>query len=292
MEARVIKLYDASHVVPPAELTRWKVEDGQIDARLELLSHLCAGETEVDVAAKGDCVICTARSGAPDDRKILLYPGHSLPGAAQAERACVGLKAGALFSSGINGVEMELTVDRILRRIPAAIDDALVREQGIEGVSTVEEYRLWFSKTAGEKNRERALKQVKNFLLDTIAANSVFELDEEEFEREAERQAEEAYARQSAVAGSDLGDRESYLRSVKEACILGAKRSLAEQALCEAHGFTYKPEMFMDELKAMAQSMPDMEPMLADYADMYTRNAYADKAQELLDEQAQTCMEV
>lgn len=74
-------------------------------------------------------------------------------------------------------------------------------------------------------------------------------------------------------------------------------RVAVEEEICKANGFTFTSDMFEDEIKQMMdmpgmEDMPDMEAMLDDYRAMYVNQAYMEKASELLDEQAQSCLEV
>lgn len=290
MNIKVKKLYDIAKVVVPKEMTMWKVTDEEIQEQLKTLSMLSAEERDADTAETGDCVKCFCLSGGLKDRTVLIYPGKEIPGAEEAEQAVMGITVGTEFAVELNG-EQELKVEKIIRRIPVVVDDALVQKQNIQGVSTVDEYCEWYRQTTGEINREQALKQIKIYYLEAMAEKSELEYDKAEMEIWVEGQVQQYVAEMEAM-GQKEELSEEMLGQMKEQCAASRFGEAVAKAICEEQGIFFTADMFEDELKQMAEEMPGMEDMLDEYAQMYVGNAYTGKAIELLDEQAHTCPEV
>lgn len=291
MDIKVKQLYDISKIVVPQEMTKWKVTDDQIEEQLKTIAKLSAVETDGDVAAVDDCVVLSCEEGALAGRTVLLYPGLNLPGAEAAEQAVLGLSIGSELTVELNG-EVKLKVEKILRRVPVAIDDELIKAQAIEGIATVDAYREWYRKKAGMENREQALKMIKSYYLDCLAEKSEFDYDHAELDAWVDEGIQQQIMYMAEVTGQPAEISEEEIAEMKRKGRLMPLRAVVEQEICQSQGFTFTQDMFEDEIKAMADEMPGMEDMLDDYRDMYVSNAYMDKASELLDECAQSCLEV
>lgn len=290
MEAKVKVLFDPALVVVPEEMTRWKVTDQQVEEQLERIGRLNAREVSADMAAAGDCVVCSCEAGQLEGRTVLLYPGLCVPGAEAAEQAALGRKVGETFEAELNGT-LTLTVQKVIHRMFRGVDDEAVQALGIDGVTTVEAYRTWYQKDAGEKNREQALKYIKFYILDTVAAKSEIEVNQAELDAWARPQVEQAYESMQ-VPGMPLENRDEMMAMLKEQCIQGFRRDQVSRALCGAQGFVYTPDMFEAQVAEMAAQMPGMEEMLEEYRTMFVNDAYMMKTMELLDAQARGCLEV
>lgn len=51
------------------------------------------------------------------------------------------MNSGESFETELVGKKVQLTVNKIVRRTPAEVTDELVAGMGVEGVSTIDEYR-------------------------------------------------------------------------------------------------------------------------------------------------------
>lgn len=291
MDIKVKKLYDVSQVVVPEEMTKWKVTDTQVEEQLEVLRRLTAVETEAETVEKGDCVCCSCSAGALKGRTVLIYPGMNLPGAEAAEEAVLSAKPGSEFTVELNG-EAVLKVEKIVHRVPAEISDDLAKAQGIEGVETLDDYRAWYRKTTGETQRAQVLQQIKNYILDEVAKYSEFEYDEAEVNGWIEEQMQMQLAFEAEQTGMPAEMSEEERQGMSEFIFLNMTRVTVMEQICENHGFTFTADMFVDEVKSLIGDMPGMEDMVQEYAESYAGNAYMEKVLELLDEQAQSCLEV
>lgn len=181
VKSTITKLYDYSLCALPDECRLWRISDEELQAHLEMLSRNHAFEAEVDTVRMGDSVACRSESSESYwSRPVLLfYPGREICDA-EAENACVGAKLGEKRTVTMEGAEVTLTVERILRRSNMPIGDALAKAEGIEGVETLDAYRKWYRQTNEPTRALHASYRGAMFLLHRIAEKSEFLLDEEE----------------------------------------------------------------------------------------------------------------
>lgn len=181
MKSTVTKLYDYTQSVLPDECRLWRISDKELQAHLEVLSENHAFEASVDTVQMGDSVACRSESAESRwNRPVMLfYPGRELC-ASEIENACVGAKLGQKRTVTMEGAEVVLTVEHILRRSNMPIGDALAKAEGIEGVETLDDYRKWYRQTNEPTRALHASYRGAMFLLHEIAEKSEFLLDEEE----------------------------------------------------------------------------------------------------------------
>ncbi len=93
---------------------------------------------------KGCRVTLKTESRLPKFNKArtVIQVGSNLYHARLEERLC-GMKAGGCGQLTVNGETVTFTVLKVEQKAYPALTDALVQEQGIEGVATLEEYRLF-----------------------------------------------------------------------------------------------------------------------------------------------------
>ncbi len=202
MKSYVSNLYDCRQLTVPEEMTRWRIAPEEVARHLEVLARGRAQEIPGDTVQAGDSVRLRCVQGTLADRTVLLYPGLALPGAEEAERAVTGLRVGDTLTADLNGSSQRLAVEEICRRVSATVDDALVQAEGVEGVTTLEEYRRWYQAQAEEQNKENARKSIASFLLEAIRERSVYALDPEEMEEWAGQRAR-AYFDECIAMGAD-----------------------------------------------------------------------------------------
>ena len=176
MKSTVSRLYAYLSADVPVELTRWRVTEEETGEALVLLGQDHAAQEPVDRAAPGDSLLCRDGQG----RTVLLYPGHGLPGAEEAERAALGRGPGESLSCRLGGTDVTLRVEEVLRLTPHPLDDVLVKLAGIEGVETAADYRAWFRRETEPKKREEALKKITRYLWDMLGEESQLEISREE----------------------------------------------------------------------------------------------------------------
>ena len=139
MKSKVVKMYDYKSWEIPAEITRWRIADGEIEQQLKRLSHDHAYEMDADTVELLDSVACRGEceSSRWNRSVLLIYPGRKLC-AGEIETALIGAKVGESRTVATPDGDVKLTVTRIVRRRNLPIGDKLVKAVGIENVETVE----------------------------------------------------------------------------------------------------------------------------------------------------------
>ncbi len=249
MKTKVTKLYDVALIPTPEDIPEWRVDEAAVDGLVKALAVQHAVETQGDAVQTGDTVFCAAR-GALEDRTVLVYPGRSIPGAEQAEKALLGAGCGDTVKTELAGSPVSLTVQRIVRRTPAPIDDRLVREEKIDGVETVAAYRAYIKEKTQEQNRSLSAKHLSAALHDALVEKSDYQVDEEEQEAWTDKAAKEMlkmYEQEGIDPhipedGTDFLTDEEVLAQFKES-LRSQYLSLAmSRAFCEQQGVTFGPE--------------------------------------------------
>lgn len=190
MKTKVTKLFDVDQIPTPEDLPDWHVDEAAVDGLLDSLALRHAAETEEREAQTGDTVFCAA-GGKYAGRTVLVYPGRHMPGAEAAEKAVLGAAPGATVETELGGAPAVLTVKKIVRRAPAKIDDKLIQGEHIDGVDTVESYRVYIKNKTEEQNRSLSAKHLSASLREELIARSAYEVDEAEQEAWTDKAARE-----------------------------------------------------------------------------------------------------
>lgn len=261
MKGIVKKLCDIDGIAIPAEMLEVHVDDKQVEQAIRRLSLRYAKECPAEAAQKGDLVRCHAEAG--DGRLVLLYPGMALPGAEEAEEAALGKAAGDAIETTLCGKPVSLTVENILRRAPVEVTDALIASIGIEGVTTVAEYRVYLRNQMLADLRMERSKEITRYLMDEMIAGCEYEYDEAEMEQYI-RSAEEEMAMQPDL--DELGYSPEELR---QAIADQAKQLWMAEAFCKAHGIaideadvTMQADQMQEMMSLMGEPVPDREALL------------------------------
>lgn len=255
MKGLVTKLCDVDSIAIPAEMLSVHVDDAQVAQEISRLSLRYAKESPAETAQEGDLVCCRAEKGGyADGRRILLYPGVQLPGAEQAAKAALGAHVGDPLETTLCGSAVSLTVEKILRRTPVEVNDALIASIGIEGVTTVAQYRTYLhDKMLSDLRMERS-KDITRFLMDRMIADSDYLYDEAEM-AEYIHSAEEEIAAQEDVEALGLSPEQ-----MRQAIVDQAKQGWMAEAFCEAHGL----KIDEDDVQAQADQTEEMMRLMGE----------------------------
>ncbi len=284
MTSYVSNLYDCRRLTVPEELTRWRIGPEEVDQHLKTLARSQASEIAGDVVRPGDSVRLRCVSGTLADRMVLLYPGLGLPGAEEAEQAVLGLKAGDALTAAICGAAQSLTVEEIRRRVGAPVDDDLACAQGIEGVTTLAEYRRWYQDQAEEQNKANARKGIAAFLQEELRSRSEYALDPEEAEAWAEQRFQDGLA-EFAAMGEDIQLPQEALDQMKEQAREDFKDLLVCREICRQAGVSLAQEDIQEEFEAMLPPGEDLgmtEEELEHARQLFLEGAPVTKAFEVL----------
>ena len=258
MKSQVTALYDIDKIAVPAELCVWRVDEAETDARVSALAMEYAAETAVETAAEGDRVICRGAENSPlADRTVLIFPGRAISGAEEAERAVVGKKVGEQAAMTLAGAETVLTIEEILRRQPAAVDDELIQKQEIDGVTTVAGYRAYFRNQREQSNRDMAVRQISSHLFQELAERSDFDIDRGEMDAWTGKRAalmfrymlEEGEDPRLPEEGFEILTDEQAIAKIAESLESQFKETLVCRALCRQNGICFTAEDIQSELE-------------------------------------------
>lgn len=266
MNGIVTKLWDLDTIQIPQELLTLQVEEKKLDAEIQRLSLRYAAEIPAETAEAGGIVYCRGDQAAyPDGRAILLYTGTALPGAEAAAQAVLGKKQGDSFAAELMGKTVELTVEKILRRVPVEINDDLIASLGLEGVQTLDDYREYLRKKAEADQKLEKSKAITRLVMDEMTDRSEFQYDEADMEAYIQKMKEE-YAAQGPVDEDmpPMSDEE-----LRQAVILQTKQGWMVEAFCKERGLPVDEAAAREEADQMAEmsalmgeAAPDREELL------------------------------
>lgn len=269
MKILVTKLCDIDSLTIPAELLDVRVDEAQVAQAVDRLSLRYAKQCPAATAQNGDLVCCRAETG--DGRTVLLYPGMALPGAEDAEKAALGKAAGERLETALRGAPVSLTVEKVLRRVPVEVNDALIASMGIEGVTTVEEYRAYLhAKTLADLRMERS-KEITRYLMDKLLAACEYDYDEAEMEQHI-RKAEEELAAQEDMEGMDFTPEE-----LRQAIVNQAKQGCVAEAFCKSRGIAVDEAEIAqqaDQMQEMMTLLGEEVPAREELLEMTRQDAY------------------
>lgn len=277
MKGVVTSLYPLEKVDLPEEFLDVAVCPERVEEALTRLSLRYAEEGEADTVQAGDTVYCRADADSyPDGRTILLYPAVQMPGAEEAVQDLVGRKTADSFSTTLGEKEVILTIEKIIRPVPVEVNDALIASMGIEGVSTVEEYRAYMA----EKMRQDAMtekhKLAMAYVERWLEENSTFAFEEGELE--------EAVAENRDAIIADYLEYDLPVPSeseMREAILMQNKQIWLSKALCEQRGMEIdtaqaeeEADQMLEMLTLMGEEIPNREKLLEQSLENEYLNAY------------------
>lgn len=275
MNGFVSKLCDIDSIRIPDELLEVHADEQTVDERVRSLSTQYARETEVSAAAQGDVVFCAADPARyPDGRAVILYTALALPGAEDAVRAVIGKAAGEAFAAELAGGRVQLQVQKIVRLIPAEVNDALIASLGIEGVATVEAYRGYVREKLLADLRVERSKEIMRVYFDAIEAESEFSYDEAEFDAYVDSCKGEFLA-QAAEMGVEQTEDE-----LRESLLRQEKQFWAAMAFCKQKGMEIdkaEVEAQVDQMSEMMGLMGEQVPPREEMLRMAEQDAYLNK---------------
>lgn len=281
MNGCVSRLCDIDSIVIPEEMLDISVDEQQVEAEVQALAIRYAKEKEEVTAEKGDLVMAKADADSyPDGRTILLYTGVEMPEAAEAAKAVLGKSTGDQVQTTLAGKPVTLTINKVLRRIPVEITDDLIAGIGLDGVSTIEDYKGYVrEKLAGDLQME-AGKMVTAYMLDQMTKGSAYIYDETEMEAYIDAHMDECmaeYAAEGETADPDM---------IREGLIGQMKQNWMAEAFCKSKGIEIDRKAAEDEadqMIEMMQLMGEEVPDRAEMIEMSVQDAYFTELLEYID---------
>lgn len=251
MKGVVKKLFDLENVRIPKEMTEISVDPQQVEAEVNSLSLRYANQTAVQTADSGDIVYCAADAQSyPDGRTVLLYTAMDIPGAQEAAQAVIGKSVGDCVATSINEKAVTLTVEKIIRLIPAQLNDELVASISIDGVSTVEGYRSHVTEKKLADARMESHKMAVSEAMNQIIGGSEFEYDEADVESYLDENLDEIKAEYEAN-DMELPSRDELC----EAMLYQLKQGWAAEEFCRRNNIEIDREAAEEEADQMIEMM-------------------------------------
>lgn len=276
MNGYVDKLYDIDSIELPAELLETHVDESRVEAELSALGLRYAEESQVETVEKGDLAVCKADAESyPDGRTILIYTGTILPGTEMAAEAVIGKNKGDQVETKLAEKTVTLTIDKVIRRIPVKVDDALIAKIGIEGVKTVDDYKVYIrKKLQADENMEQNKMLVKH-VMDEMIKNSSYVYDAAELDAYVEEQmklyAAELAQEEETMDISEDEMREGIREQTKQGWMIEAfakKQGIeVDQAAAEEEA-----DQMIEMMQLMGEDVPDRTEMI----EASIQNAYMD----------------
>ena len=264
MNGYVSKLFDVDSLTIPNEMLETNVDEQRIDDEITQLSRRYADEMPADIVANDDVVYCIAdEKSYPDKRTIILYPGADMPGAQEAAAATVGKIHGCKFTAQLAGRPVNLKIINIIRRIPAEVNDALIKKMGIEGVGTLNEYKDYlYNKIAAEMRMENE-KALMRYYMEQLEQNSEYAYDEAEMQSFIDSEYDKA-VKDYAAEGIEASPEE-----IKDAIMGQQKQTWLAQAFCKEHGIDIdeqaveqNADQMQEMMSLMGEDVPEREELL------------------------------
>lgn len=284
MNGVVSKLYDIDSIVIPEELLNVSIDEQRIDDEVKQLALRYAKEEQVDTVSRGDLVCAKADlKSYPDERSILIYTGLQIPGAETAADALIGKHPGEKIETELNGKNVMLMIEKIVRRIRVAVTDRLAADMGLEGVSDLESYKTYLrDKMTADQQMEKS-KEITRYILEQMVDKSTFEYDEAEMENYV-REELKKYRLEMAQYGDEMGDVPE--DEIKKGIVSQEKQTWMVKAFCESKGIevdTSSAEEDADRMIEMMQLMGETVPDREEMIEMSVQDAYFDALMNYID---------
>lgn len=288
MNGYVDKLYDVNSIEIPAEMLETHVDEGQVEAALQTLGLRYAAESEADTVAAGDLVYAKADTESyPDGRTILVYTGTALPGAEDAAKAVLGKKIGDAVETTLAEKKVTFTIGKILRRTPVAIDDALIAKVGVDGVTTVDGYKVYLRDKMKQEQALEQEKMITRFYLDQMINNSTYVYDEAEMDAYIAEQIA-MYAPEYEAMGETVDENE-----MREGILTQTKQYWMAEAFAKSQGVEPDQasiEEDADRMIEMMQLMGEEVPERAEMIETAKQDAYFNAFYEYINKQIEQKM--
>lgn len=262
MKGQVINLYDINGITLPENLLTYAVDNAQVDEKVNALSLRYADETLPDKVAAGDIVFCSADGASyPDGRTVIIYTNGIFESTAHAQEDLLLKAVGDSVNTTLKGKDVCLTVNKILRRTPATVSDALIASLNIENVATVADYRTYAENKLIADIKMEKNKELTRFVLDTLIENSTYIYDEGDLAEYTEK----FVAEYLAVYPEETANHEE----IGKFALRQAKQNWIAKAIADANGYTVdlkaieeETDRMVEMMTLMGEEVPQREEML------------------------------
>lgn len=274
MKGKVTSLCDLQSIQIPAEMLNAVVDERQVEQELKNLSMRYAAQVSSETVEAGNVVYCRGdRASYPDGRDLILYTALQIPGTEDAVSAVLGKRVGDVCETLLCGKKVCLTVEKIIRLIPADVNDELIRSLNVENVTTVQAYRDY---TAAKKTAELQMEKSKmaiGYVMEQMVAGSTFAYDPAEFEQYLADERENLLAdccEDGIETPSEEEIREGVLYQFKQGW-MAEEFCRRNQIQIDREAAEAEAERLMEMMTLMGERVPEREQMIEETL----RNAYS-----------------
>lgn len=252
MKGFVSKFCDVDSIEIPKEMLDVSVDENCAEQAIEKLSLRYASQSTAESVEQGDTVFCKSeKSVYPDERTVLIYTDVILPGAEKASKDVLGKNVGEIFETEIFEKEMQLKIEKIIRKTLAKVDDELIASMGIDAVDSVALYKQYIiNKTANQIKTEN-IKHINNYVISSAVENSEFSYDEDE----VMKYAKDEYQKYLEEYGDEESESEE---EIIDAIISNLKQYWYAEAFCKEKQI----EIDMQSAKEQAKQMVEMMSLM------------------------------
>lgn len=265
MQGTVSRLCDIHSIVIPPDMLHIHIDAHCADNALHQLSLRYAAESSGSTVQQGDTVFCNAADAYEDRRTVLLFTGLALPGAEEANKAVVGCSVGNTVDTVIGNKPVHLTVEKIVHRTPATVDNSLIAKLTIDGVQTVEDYKAHLLETALADAKAERCKEINRYVADALLKNSLFVYDEAEMERYVQSTVD------SFIAEYGDEELENDIDAAKADIMDNVKLGWIAEAFCREQGLSVdraaaeeEADRMLEILSLTGEPLPNRNDLIAD----------------------------
>lgn len=184
-KSTVDKVYDYKSVNVSSEQLKIKIDKKIVEKELNKLAKKYAETVEADDAIrKGDQVIAKMESNQEKFNKenVPVAVGIGLFNKSLEDKL-IGMKKNESNTFNFDGITVTVKILSIKRKIIPNVTDEMVKEQKIEGVNTVEEYKKYCYNQEVSKEKGKSFDTIYPMVRDEVVRRSEFTLFDEDIEK-------------------------------------------------------------------------------------------------------------
>lgn len=184
MKSKVLKMYPYQQV----DITPFRrspdIDQAALQKEMDRVVYPYITWSDGDTVYAGDVAECSLTSDDPRYQRssVKITVGVGLLDR-EAEKLLVGLTVGSKRKVTCRGSEVEVTIQAVKNRHVPSLTDAMVAALGIEGVSTVEQYRTDLLKKALDERFQNESYEVVQYVLKEVAERSEILIDQQDWEQ-------------------------------------------------------------------------------------------------------------
>ena len=191
MRSKVLRVMDYRAVDLAPMLKAFVLDGDALERELRRVANPYIRWEAAAAVTPGSQVVCRLRSSCERfQREAVRFVAGSGMFHRDLEALAAGMAVGETRGLTLPEGRVELTVLETLERVVPEPDDEMVRRLGLEGVSTLAEYRAYLAALQKEKYLESALYEPARYLRDRVLEESEFLLFKEDWRDAVSRRLE------------------------------------------------------------------------------------------------------